>query len=337
MLRKIKAYLFFIKVFAPILYWTIRQQVFYLFILRKKINKLFEVTDYSIQKNDKKRVRFFATYVPVMMGEGFSLIRKKKLTFQERKLLMLLSAATPLFDDFFDDENLSINNLELLIAQGIHYIPQNTKEKILLEISLLIKPLLKNESDYIQLCLLIFEKQKLANKLQKNNTTSWEEIKKITFEKSGNSTLLYWHILKNNDALEIKEIVYLSGALTQYTDDIFDIWFDDKDGIITLANKAETINFLEHDFKNEIKKIVTKVDLLPLEKKKKVKFLQLQFFFFSRGLVALHQLKNCCQNESLFISKSHTRSQLVCDMEKVKNNITWINIFYESYNEVVSF
>jgi hypothetical protein len=62
-----------------------------------------------------------------------------------------------------------------------------------------------------------------------------------------------------------------------------------------------------------------------LPEKNRKRFLDFQWFFFSRTLVALEQLKNTTTNH--FEIKNHSRNDLVCDMAKVRNFHRWVKAF----------
>ena len=317
--------------FFKILFQIAQQIVVNYFFYRKNLKKKFSIalqkSDGTLTVKDIRRMKFFSVFIPIMLGYGFGLIRGKKMNSQERLLMMSFSGATPIFDDFFDDKNLKVGNLEKIFLEKENYQPQNSKEKIFIEILLFIKPKIHQPEKFIDLCYDIFKAQKEALKQVSSNEIEFSELKKISFAKCSASAILFWSLLKNDFTEQEKTLVMQVGNLIQYTDDIFDLWFDLQDVTQTLATNATSIIALENDFKTEWQKLQNAVNQLPVADLHKQKFLTLQWFFFSRTFVAMEQLKKLTPNNEAFISKNFSRKQLVCDMEKWNNNIKWVKYF----------
>jgi len=74
------------------------------------------------------------------------------------------------------------------------------------------------------------------NQYQSIDSEDFEKIKKITFDKGGNSLILFALILNLNDNEQLK-VTYYFGALLQLMDDIFDVYYDNRNNCPTLITK----------------------------------------------------------------------------------------------------
>ena len=272
-------------------------------------------------------MQFFSIFIPVMLGYGFSLIREKKLTKKERWTMIYFSAATPLFDDFFDDKNLDVNHLETIFVERENYQPQNSKEKLFFEILLSIKPKIHQPEKFINLCFNIFIAQKTALKQTSKEKLNDPELKKISFAKCSQSAILFWSLLNEDSTEAEKDLVLQVGNLIQYTDDIFDLWFDLKDGTQTLATNATSFIQLENDFNMELENLKSALERLPVVDFYKEKFWKWQWFFFSRTFVETKKLIELEHTNQDINLENFSRQQLVCDMEKWSNIWRWAQNF----------
>ena len=173
----------FIRILFQIAQQVVVNYFFYLKYFKQQLHKSLHGSDGSLTAKDIKRMQFFAIFIPVLLGNGFSLIRGKKMSHQERLMIMSFSAATPIFDDFFDDKNLSVNHLENIFIEKENYQPQNSKEKIFIKILLSLQPQINQPEKFITLCYNIFKAQKAALVQVSNKSMDWNELKKISLEK----------------------------------------------------------------------------------------------------------------------------------------------------------
>ncbi len=291
------------------------------------INQSFANNDGILTSTDRKRMRYFGLFIPVVLGYGFALLRKNQMTSRERLTMIRFSAATPLFDDFFDMPEMSVDNLEKIFQQKESYHPQNSKEQLFYNQLLAIKPDLANAEKFVDLCYAIFLSQKSGLEQVTNPSLSFEEIKEISFAKSSQSALLFWSLLKSNFTVAEQELVIQCGRLIQFTDDVYDVWFDLQDGTRTVATNCTSVSELEALFFKEWNLLVKKCDALNLPSTNRTRFLTLQWFFYSRALVAFAQLKKLQPEGHLFQPENFSRQQLVCDMEKWSNRFSWIRFF----------
>ena len=178
-------------------------------------------------------------------------------------------------------------------------------------------------------CINVFIAQKEAQQQVLPIKFGREELRKISFAKCSESTILFWSLLNDNFTTAEKEVVIHVGNLIQFTDDVFDLWFDLQDGTQTLATNAVSILELKNDNLKEWNILKTAVKQLPIANLYKNRFLALQWFFFSRTFVALEQLQELEIENKKFAPEKFTRQQLVCDMEKWSNRIKWVKYFVD--------
>ncbi len=278
----------------------------------------------SSSKKELKRLLFFGVFIPVMQGNGFALLREEKMNQKERLTMSLFATATPLFDDFFDENFSSPEELEAFFQLRENYQPKHPKSILLFELLLAIKPLLAHPETFVDLAYQVYTAQQQAVKIQSNPNSDTNSIFIASMDKCEKSCLLFGEILNLLDVAQAKLIILQCGLLIQFTDDIFDMWMDEQSGIHTVATKATSIVALEQHYLLEWDKLKQLCQSLPEKNRKR--FLDFQWFFFSRTLVALEQLKNI-KTTSRFEIKNHSRNELVCDMAKLRNFHRWVKAF----------
>ena len=317
------------KIFAQ----CIQQYTYYLLNLKPILNRYLSYEDGTILKSDVKRIRYFSVLVPVLIGDSFSTLSSQNLTKQNRRRLTLASAITPLFDDYFEQGNLSIARLENLILFPHNFSPINNKDKLIFSIYLELAPLLMNKAKFFEMVKNVFLAQQKAQKQKSKIEISQIELHELTFNKGGGSVLLFNSLIFDENIDLFDDVGYQTGGLIQYADDIFDLWFDWKDGIITLPNNCDTIADLSDDYSKQINKLISLSNTIGVDSMQKRKFMEVQLFFLSRAFVGIKQLTEITKTEiGKFNPDNYSRQQLVCDMEKFINIKSWIKEYYRTLN-----
>lgn len=306
--------------------------LYYQVYFKKKINNYLLTADNTFTKSDAKKMRLFAIIIPVFVGYGCSLLKNKKISAGKRFQLIQFSLATPLFDDFFDDEKLSVTRLDNLFNQQQLFTPTNTKEQVFFDLIMQVKNKAINDDAFFMLCKSVFiEQQQAVNHLQ--TKISYETLLQQSFKKCEQSTLMFWHLLFDEITESEKKAVIQLGRLIQFADDIFDVWFDLQTNTQTVATNTNSISQLETDFNNEWILLKQNISNLSMPQESKANFLRLQFLLFSSTFVALQQLKNLPITTQEFNPEQYVRKQLVCDMAQTKNRIAWLKILYKTRNQ----
>lgn len=327
LLYLLKSLFFFISIIPSL----IRELIVQYFYFRTQINPIvkayFSLKDGSIKKKDSFRIWYYGIYIPVFLGYGFSILRGKSVNRNERKILSLFAAATPLFDDFFDHSGLDPERLRLYFTQRESFVPQNEKEQLLFQLLLAIKPLIKNEEAFIQTSYLNFEAHLQALQIESDPLVPFATIKKNNHDKGGYTTLLFWLILDEEESKAWNTLIFQAGIMIQLSDDIFDIWFDFQNGAKTSATNCNSVDELYQEYRNELNKLIQYVNQADTSLKNKRRFLSLFFLFLSRVEVAVQQLQTLPVSKP-FNPQIYTRKELVCDMALLKNNMKWLNYYY---------
>lgn len=304
--------------------WQLGKEILLcLFIYNKYVSKILPE---ELTKKERKRILFFGLVVPALMGRSFSLIQGKSITKLQRKMLVLGSAATPFFDDFFDDKNLNLENLKKIISSDNNFKPIHFKEKVF---DALWNEMIKNvadRNDFLNVTNQLIQVQSVGTN-QYTIETDYAELKNICFNKGAASTLSYWFLINSENDVKKNKVVEQMGILYQFLDDILDIWFDNYDNHFTMATNCKSILQLKIDWQFELNKLSNFTSDLSINKNQKQDFLQLQNLLLCVGHVAIEQLENLPNQKNNFNPSNYTRKQLVCDMELWGNRKKWFSYF----------
>ena len=324
MRKSLIAYCRFFAHLLPLSGPLVQQYFFYNRNIKPFIKKWSLRFPESASEKELKRLLFFGVFIPVMQGNGFALLRGEKMSQKERLTMSLFATATPLFDDFFDENFSSPEELEAFFQLRENYQPKQAKSILLFELLLAIKPLLAHPETFVDLAYQVYITQKNALKIQSDPESDINSIFIASMDKCEKSCLLFGEILNLLDHAQAKLIILQCGLLIQFTDDIFDMWMDYHNGINTIATKSKNIIELEQHYLIEWDKLKNLCQAIPEINRNR--FLDFQWFFFSRTLVALKQLKSI-NNNLPFDIKNYNRNELVCDMAKLQNFDQWVKAF----------
>ncbi|MBN1387607.1 MAG: class 1 isoprenoid biosynthesis enzyme [Bacteroidales bacterium] len=272
------------------------------------------------EKDFKKIFTYYGSAVPAVLGEGYCLLRGKKMTENERYRLTYMGALTGLFDDFFDEKNTEESHIKELVNNAGEQITRNSHEKLF--IRFYVKVL--NSGDPLRVkehLNRVFDAQVLS-KRQKDPGISKEEIRYITMEKGGSSLLFYRCAFPEQVSENERRMLYHLGGLGQLENDIFDIYKDHRDSICTLATKETRISNLRAAYLSLMYDVFTMVKQVDYPSGNRKRFLRFVSLVSSRGLVCLdHLQKQEAQSGGVFDIPSPPRENLICDMEKKYNHL----------------
>lgn len=290
-------------------------------LYRKQKRYLKESTDFNrILRNSKKRERIekYATFVPVFAGESYCLLRGCKMSPNERKALTALGALTGLFDDFTDENNLTVSDLMQIIKDDRPGDANETERDLLIRLFNIVKENTGNDSALYDLIEKTCHAQ-VESRKQTNPDTGIEELKEITFNKGGYSMQLYSLAFDGNSDTNELKLFYTLGAIGQLENDIFDIYSDFTTNTRTLATDLalQETGHIYRELKSEILNLVAQINYESSNKKAFVKAIN---FILARGFVAIDQLRKLGSpaDKPLTLSQ-YSRKQLICDMEKPQN------------------
>jgi hypothetical protein len=292
------------------------------------LNAFIKDNEGHLSESDISKMRFYYGLAVPVIGEIYKQLWGSGLSDAERRTLTYLGAATGLFDDFFDQDHVSLPRLRNMLLRPDLNDARTPKERLFIQFYL--KALEHSNAELIkQYCIDIYEAQ-VNSVRQSDPELPLEEITAITKEKGGVSILLYRAALERDISEQEKELILQIGFLGQLENDIFDIYKDHIAGIRTLATTAESFSALRETFTGVLSEVYRRIDHLNFPERNKRRFARLFSAVASRGLVCLDQLQ-ALETEHLNLS-DFTRKQLICDMGTVKNNWKWIG-YHTKHNE----
>ncbi len=290
---------------------------------RVKIN-----ADASLNEADFKKItRYYSLAVPAILGEGFCLLRNKRLTPKERMALTYLGGLTGLFDDFFDKKELPDSHIQKLITGHNEDDANDSHELLFIRFYNAALKNIDHPDLFMQYVHKVFEMQILSRK-QKLTNISKQEIEKITFDKGGFSLLFYRSALENIPTQDEEKALYQLGSLLQLENDLFDVYKDYKQQINTLVTTETDIRNLWHQYFSLMDETTYRFRQLPFPARNTNSFLRFMSLIVFRGIVCLNQLDSLQKStNNVFSLNQYTRKDLICDMEKTRNMLKVAHYF----------
>jgi hypothetical protein len=163
-----------------------------------------------------------------------------------------------------------------------------------------------------------------------DNALKIKELQHITAEKGGNSVLLFRYALTPAPDAPEEEALRHMGHLIQLCDDIFDLWFDRRDGIHTVATRYATegqLDALAQAFEQQVAATRAAFD--------QTNFPRGQAHTARCVIHFVVAITRVCLRHYLFLKKKYTqlplddRKLLVVDMERWPNRLrtAWVLAF----------
>ena len=284
--------------------------------------------DNDLDEEDYKKINgYYGFAVPAILGEGFSILRGRSLSEDERAALTYLGALTGLFDDFFDKNNTALSHIRQMIETPEPELAQTASEKLIIRFYRETLALSPDKERLKRASLSVFDAQVLSQK-QTQKDLNATEIEAITRQKGGVSIVFYRSIFDIPQTAEEHQMLMLLGGLGQFENDIFDIYKDYQDGIQTLATIETDILRLRKTYQRFIKEVYDALMKLEFDLKSKIRFWRFVWLIACRGLVCLDCIeKNQWKTGGRFLLDRYSRKDLLCDMEKLRNNLSLIHYY----------
>lgn len=290
---------------------------------RSKLNN-----DNTLSERDYKKITgYYGFAVPALLGEGFCMLRGRSMSTKERYAITYLGALTGLFDDFFDEREISEQHILELINHPDKKNARNSNEKLFVKFYQTGLDHVEDIAQVNRIALKVFGAQILSRK-QKLVTTEPDEIKHITMEKGGLSLLFYRGVFEDEIHESEQKMLYYLGGIGQLENDIFDIYKDYQNGIRTLATLTPRIRDLRQTYTELMDETFKLVHQTRFTKRNKKKFARFISLIICRGFVCLDFLEkneNLTNNE--FSLHQYDKKDLICDMGKASNTIKLFNYY----------
>ena len=255
------------------------------------------------------------------------LIEKEK----ERNLLYFIMVSV--YDDFFDDKTLTLEQIDSIFYHPETFTPQTFFEKVFIYTHTALLNDVADKAQYFK----DFEGLHIAQKdslEQFNPNVTDEALLSITTRKGGYCLLMCRHYLDTPYLPEADASWYALGGVIQLTNDLYDIYKDMQEGIITLAVRAkqyESIYALYHKHAAALNETIRQ---LPVDQTRKMDLSIILNVIAAFGYVALDNLKrlqaNNSNNSILPAFDALPRKELIIDMEKNSNRFILLKFTYQN-------
>jgi hypothetical protein len=289
--------------------------------------------DGSLTFHDIKRMRYYARFAPSLLGTSYAMLAGRNMSHKERKLMTLLGAAVPIFDDYFDHENLSEERLQQIISHPESAIPLGTREKAFISLLQEIKNRVVQFEFFNKVYIQVFEAQ-IAAKQQESGNMTYEDLHQICFDKGGYSALLFRTIMANPAKTGENEAIYHFGGMVQWVDDMFDVYEDSIANIQTFATPGVDIRKAKQHFLDDLSEMIRLFKAVGFQENRLKLFLNYLIIFFSFNMVCFEQLEKLQGKNDALLPRQFMRKELICDMEKWENVLKWFrycNIMRSAY------
>jgi hypothetical protein len=309
-----------------------KQKRFLKNVVEKELITYKSDNDGSLNPLDFQKITsYYGLGVPGILGESFCVLRGKPMTEKERFCLTFLGSISGLLDDLFDDPKKQANHLEKFILQPESLKPLNSYEGLLLHFYLLGLKHSANPGILKKQALIVFRSQQ-QSKAQENHCNSQQSIQELTYAKGGASFIFYRLCLNHSLKVEEEKFLFHLGGLMQLGNDIFDIWEDHQTGTKTVATICSDISELRRIFMKEMQLTFKLAWETNFQKNRIQNFLQSTSLALSRVLVCLDQFEKLQSSTgNQFLIEKYSRQQMICDMQKPKNQLKAINYSLKLY------
>lgn len=245
----------------------------------------------------------------------------REITDEELISCVCFCACLPLFDDFFDEQNMDAKQIKQLIHAPDEVVLSDPKAALFLHFFKQIK--LKNEQLFAEFFEQLFWAQEESKRLLQERLDD-AAVLKIAFEKGGYSALCFRAILQHEFVDGEEAMLYQLGAVGQLMDDLFDLHDDYLEGVNTYAlNRSEDILVVTRHYNSEADKLRDLIDGLPFPSKLKKRFWRELVLMINGGVLCANQYEQLYHQRGSFVISDISRADLICDME---NKVNWIRM-----------
>jgi hypothetical protein len=298
----------------------------YLRELEKKYSGKFE------DEQLKKIRQYYGLFIPTILCSTYKHLYDENYTQAERKRATLFGVLTPVGDDLFDIDKLDAAAINEITYRPESYESRSFSAHIAKEIQSFMLKEVPQKTEYLEAAKNVFEIQ-LETIKQTDPAIDDQDLTRITYAKGGYSVIIYHQIMERPASKEMWEVLFYVGSLMQFSNDLFDMFKDLRDGIITLPDRCTNYTSLKELFMTRVKQCNRLIYALPYKHHKKQEFAVAMHLIISRGIVVIDKMIRLEQQLGKPLHyQTLTRKQLVCDMEKIRNIIKWLYYSYKLPN-----
>lgn len=276
--------------------------------------------DGSLARKDFRKIQTYCLMIPYLCGDSYGFLRGYGMTKQERTTLTHLACLSAIYDEFFDRNLLPRTAIEALTRFPKQFVPQNDQQRLYHQSYLAAIEGIQDKDLFHFYFYKVYEAQIASDTQITKEQLSFSELLQITRDKGGYSACLARTAFENKPFELEYEALYRYGGFMQIIEDMFDVYEDLQEGIKTIPNTSTDMTAFSELYHQEMQEVVALFHQLPYETQHVRNFLVKLVFFAARGYVCWYQFNELQkQSNGIFQPSTYTRSQLICDMEKVKN------------------
>lgn len=269
----------------------------------------------------------YGIYNP-MICDAFARLHGRVTNENEKERFIHYFICSSLFDDFTDYQLITNEQLQAISFRPEEYNARTFDEKVFLNSHRLLYECVRDKESYHRITQELFDAQ-LLSRQQYKSTLSDEAIRNITFNKGGDAVLLCRYYLDMESCDTEDACWYRIGTLIQLTNDLYDIYKDIQDDIVTLPCRMADAYAFEIFFKAQIAEMNRLISRLPYPLKRRQEFSLSMAGIYSFGLIAIEQLKKIQGNAAQLPGLGTLpRKALIIDMENTGNLIRWFRFAY---------
>ncbi len=311
-------------------FWGLKQSekwaIEYLHKVEIKFNGNFD------QKTLEKVVKRYSIQQH-FINDSFSSLYGRTNNANEKERNLLYFIMVSVYDDFFDDKTLTIEQIDSIFYHPEAFTPQTFFEKVFIYTHTRLLYDVADKAQYLK----DFEGLHIAQKdslEQFNPNVTDENLLSITTRKGGYCLLMCRHYLDTPYLQAADATWYALGGVIQLTNDLYDIYKDMQEGIITLAVRAKKYKAIYELYHRHAEALNETISQLPISHVRKIDLSIILNVIAAFGYVALDNLKRLQENNSnntiLPAFDALPRKELIIDMEKNSNRFKLLKFTYQN-------
>ena len=264
------------------------------------------------------------------INDSFSSLYGRNNNANEKERNLLYFIMVSVYDDFFDDKTLTLEQIDSIFYHPDDYSAQIFFEKVFIYTHTRLLNDVADKAQYFK----DFEGLHIAQKdslEQFNPKVTDEALLSITTRKGGYCLLMCRHYLDTPYLPEADTTWYALGGVIQLTNDLYDIYKDMQEGIITLAVRAKQYEAIYALYHKHAEALNESIRQLPVTNTRKSDLSIILNVIAAFGYVALDNLARLQgNNASLPAFETLARKELIIDMEKNVNRFKLLKFTYQN-------
>jgi hypothetical protein len=258
---------------------------------------------------------YYGLGVPAMLGEAICALRGSSMTAHERMASSCQGGMTGIFDDFFDEEGLTDQQVLELIEKTELPADSPASHRLFVSFHNLAKKHMAVPERMRAYWPGVFDGQ-AASRRQEGPPLTVHELREIMQLKGGTSLRFFRSAFGPCSEAEDR-FLYALGGMVQFTNDIFDVYKDREAGVQTMVTTTSHISALREELLKTLLSMYQAFRASGINRGRLIACTRiLSMGTFCRAMVCLEQLeKTEGSHGGLFNPAACTRKELICDME----------------------